>query len=137
MVRTSRRSAVSTPSPEAAERTSGVAPAALASAFTAFFRLLLGKRVGLAERNDLRLLSKAAAIGLQLGAHGPVGAGRVLAGDVDQMQQHAAALDMAEEARAEAGALMGALDEAGNVGEHEIVAVAPTTPRLGWSVVKG
>ena len=43
----------------------------------------------------------------------------MLAGAVDEMQQHAAALDMAEEAVAEAGALMGALDQARNVGEHE------------------
>ena len=36
----------------------------------------------------------------------------MLAGAVDQMQQHAAALDMAEEAVAEAGAFMRALDQA-------------------------
>ncbi len=39
------------------------------------------------------------------------------------MQQHAAALDMAEEAVAEAGALMRAFDQAGNVGQHEFAAV--------------
>ena len=39
------------------------------------------------------------------------------------MQQHAAALDMAEEAVAEAGALMRALDQAGNIGQHEFAAV--------------
>ena len=61
----------------------------------------------------------------------------MLAGGVDQMQQHAAALDMAEEAVAEAGAFMRAFDQAGNVGEHEFAAVAFTTPSCGCSVVKG
>jgi hypothetical protein len=36
------------------------------------------------------------------------------------MQQHAAALDMAEEARAEPGPLVRAGDQAGDVGQHEI-----------------
>jgi hypothetical protein len=54
------------------------------------------------------------------------------------VQQHAAALDMAEEAVAEAGALMGALDQAGDVGEHELAPRRPrTTPSCGCSVVKG
>ena len=47
----------------------------------------------------------------------------MFAGRIDQMQQHAAALDMAEEAVAEAGAFMRALDQAGNVGEHEFAAL--------------
>ena len=83
-------------------------------------------------------LSRLGAVGLELGAHGAVGAGDVLAGGIDQMQQHAAALDMAEEARAEARALVRALDQAGNVGQHEIQSGwSRTTPRLGCSVVKG
>ena len=56
----------------------------------------------------------------------------MLAGAVDEVQQHAAALDMAEEAVAEPGALMRAFDQAGNVGEHEFAPVdARTTPRPG------
>ena len=47
----------------------------------------------------------------------------MLAGGVDQMQDRAAALDMAEEAVAEAVALVRAFDQAGNVGEHEIAVV--------------
>ena len=39
------------------------------------------------------------------------------------MQQDGAALDMAEEAVAEAGAFMRALDQAGDVGEHEFLRV--------------
>ena len=62
----------------------------------------------------------------------------MLAGAVDQMQQHAAALDMAEEPVAEAGAFVGALDQAGNIGQHEFAAVdRSTTPSCGCSVVKG
>ncbi len=47
----------------------------------------------------------------------------MFAGGVDQMHQRAAALDMAEKAVAEADALVRALDQAGNVGEHEIAFV--------------
>ena len=57
---------------------------------------------------------------------------------VDQMQQHRAALDMAEEAVAQAGALMRALDQAGNVGEHEFVRRRqPHDAEIGGKVVKG
>ena len=47
----------------------------------------------------------------------------MFAGAVDQMQQHAAAFDMAEEAVAEARAFMRALDQSRNVGQHEFAAV--------------
>ena len=53
------------------------------------------------------------------------------------MEEDAAALDMAEEAVAEAGALVRAFDQAGDVGEDESRPPPLTTPRLGWSVVKG
>ena len=49
----------------------------------------------------------------------------MLAGAVDEMEEHAAALDMAEEAVAEPMALMRALDQAGNVGEDEFAPVGP------------
>src|SRR5579864_3240936 len=78
--------------------------------------------VGLAQRHDLRLLGQAVTVGGELVAHRLVSCPRVLAGTVDQMQQHTAALDVAEEAVAEADALMSALDQAGNVGEHEFAA---------------
>ena len=51
------------------------------------------------------------------------------------MHERAAALDMAEEPVAEAVTLMRALDQAGNVGEHEIAPVdlAPRRdPDGGW-----
>src|SRR5690606_17873432 len=62
------------------------------------------------------------AVGRKLGADGAVGGGDVLLRAVDKVQQDAAALDMAEKARADALALMGALDQAGNVGENEALA---------------
>ncbi len=86
-------------------------------------QLLRRHRVGLVERHDLRLVGEPFAIGVELRPHGLVGLARMLAGAVDQMQQHAAALDMAEEAVAQPRALVRALDQAGNVGEHETAAV--------------
>ena len=47
------------------------------------------------------------------------------------MQQHGGALDMAEEAVADAGALMRAFDQPGNVGEHEVGAVDPHHAEIG------
>jgi hypothetical protein len=62
----------------------------------------------------------------------------VLAGALDEVEQHPAALDMAEEAVAEAMALVGALDQAGDVGQHKSRARRRrTTPRPGCRVVKG
>ena len=85
---------------------------------------LLGReRVGLAERDDLRLVGEAMAIGLELVAHGLVVLAGVLAGAVDEMQQHTAALDMAEEAVAEPDAFMRVLDQPGQIGEHELALV--------------
>ena len=49
---------------------------------------------------------------------------------VDQVEQHASALDMAEEAVADAGALGRALDQAGNVGEHELAALVADDAEL-------
>ena len=53
-----------------------------------------------------------ALIGFKFGAYRLVGFAGVFAGRIDQMQQHAATLDMAEEAVAEADALMRAFDQA-------------------------
>src|SRR5690606_41188219 len=67
------------------------------------------ERVRLRQRHDLRLLGKAVAVGFELAAHDLVGLAGVLAGALDEVQQHAAALDMAEEAVAEAVAFVRAL----------------------------
>ncbi len=53
------------------------------------------------------------------------------------MEQHAAALDMAEEAVAEAGAFMRALDQAGNVGQHEFALVDRDDAELGMQRGEG
>ena len=55
----------------------------------------------------------------------------MFAGRVDQMNQRPAALDMAEKAVAEAEAFVGALDQAGNVGEHEVALVDPDHAEVG------
>ena len=47
------------------------------------------------------------------------------------MQQHARALDMAEEAVADADALVRALDQAGNVGQHELARVDADDAEIG------
>ena len=64
-------------------------------------RLWVVERVGLGKRDDLRLFRKAVAIGFELGADDLVGRAGMLGRAVDQMQEHAAALDMAEKAVAE------------------------------------
>src|ERR1700730_17206074 len=86
------------------------------------FDLVGAHGIGLVERQYFRFLRQAVAIGGTLRAHRLVSATRVLAGAVNQMQQYAAALDMAEEAVAEAYALMGTFYQARNVGEHEFSA---------------
>ena len=78
------------------------------------------ERVDLVEDDDLGLFGQLLVIGGELAADGLVGARHVLLGAVDQVDQHGAALDMAEETVADAGALMRALDQPGNVGQHEI-----------------
>ena len=88
-------------------------------------RRLGGKRglvqgVALGKGDDLLLLRQVRAIGLELGAHRAVGGGDVVLGGVDEVQQHAAALDVAEEARAETCTLVCALDQTRDVGQHEI-----------------
>ena len=61
--------------------------------------------------------------------------------DIDQVHQQARALDVAEKLRAEAGAFVGAFDQAGDVGDDEadFVFASPTatTPRFGCRVVNG
>jgi hypothetical protein len=52
------------------------------------------------------------------------------------MQQHAAALDVAEEAVADAGAVGGALDEAGMSASTNSRPLCDTTPSCGLRVVK-
>ena len=86
----------------------------------------------LVERHDLRLVvepvrrrprARRGSVAVGLAGSSPA--------RVDQMQQHGAALDVAEEAVAEARAFVRALDQAGNVGEHELAALVRGR-RRGW-----
>ena len=90
-------------------------------------RLLLQRRlvehVDLRQRDDFRLVGQFAAIGFELVLDGLVGLADIFFLRGDEMQQHAGALDMAEEAVAEADAFMGAFDQARNVGQDEFAAV--------------
>ena len=77
----------------------------------------------------------AASVGveeLQLAAHGVEILDRVAAGrarDVDQVDQHLRAFEMAEELVAEAEAAMRAFDQPGHVGDDEAAVVAETARR--------
>src|SRR6516164_6843489 len=63
---------------------------------------LLGcERVDLVEADDLGLGSEGEAIGGELGADGAIGVPQLLRRTIDKMDQHAAALHMAEETVAE------------------------------------
>jgi hypothetical protein len=62
---------------------------------------------------------------------------RILVGRIDEVEQHLAALDMAEEAVADAGAVGRAFDQAGDVGDDEFMRLwRLTTPSCGRTVVK-
>ena len=133
----SARNASGTPLRDCADSTSGVF---FAGALQPRHLLLDGfrrQRVDLDSATISGLSARPLAIGFELGAHGLVGLAGVLAGAVDQMQQHAAALDVAEEAVAEAGALVRAFDQAGNVGQHEFAAVALDHAELGMQRGEG
>ena len=88
-------------------------------------------RVDLGERHDLRLVGEFAAIGLQFLAHGLVGLGDIFFLRGDQMQEHAGALDMAEEAVAKPDAFMRAFDEARNIGNDELAPVDGGNAKVG------
>ena len=53
------------------------------------------------------------------------------------MQQYTASLDMAKEPVAEAGALMRALDQSGNVGDHEFTLVHTDDTQIGMKRGEG
>ena len=80
----------------------------------------LRDRVALVEHDDLGLLREAVSVGRELGPDRPIGAHDRGLGAVDQMQDHARALRMAEELHAEARAFMRAFDQAGKIGDHEV-----------------
>ncbi len=98
---------------------------------------LLVDGVDLRQADDLGLLLEALAIGRELATDGAVVGAGVGPGRIDEMDERAAALDMAEEAVAEAVAFMRALDEAGNVGEDEIAPVDADDAKAGMEGGEG
>ena len=127
----SARSTASTPSPVTADSSSGVGPRRACSAASFFLSASGVERVDLGQRHDLRLVRQPVAIGLELAAHGLVGLARMLLLRGDEVQQHARALDMAEEPVADADALMRAFDQAGNVGQDELARVDARDAEVG------
>ena len=79
---------------------------------------------------DLGLVVEAGAIAVELAADDAPGVERVVGRAVDQVEQQPRALDVAEEAVADAGAFGGALDQAGDVGEHELAALVADNAEL-------
>mgnify|MGYP000618107896 CR=1 FL=1 len=66
-----------------------------------------------------------------------LGVAALTAGDVNDVQQQAAALNMAQEVVAEADALRSTLDQTGDVGaDKALLRPTRTTPSTGVSVVK-
>jgi hypothetical protein len=89
------------------------------------------KRVDLVQHRHPRLVGQPAAIGVELSDDRLVIGDHILRRAVDQVQQHRAALHMAEEHVAEPPALMGALDQAGNVGHDEFRAIDAHDAEIG------
>src|SRR3546814_18630822 len=76
--------------------------------------------------------SDLGAIGFEFIADDAVAGGDIFVVGVDQMEQHAAALDMAQKAVADAGAVGRALDQAGNVGDDEFMPLVADDAEL-WA----
>ena len=91
----------------------------------------LVERVALGEAEQLRLLGQTLTIAFELTADGAVGTRHVLLRAVDQMDDGSTALDMAQEAVAQAGTGVGALDQAGQVGDDEAVMAHHHRAELG------
>ena len=89
--------------------------------------LRIVERVDLVGGHQLRLLEQLRVVELELAADGVEVLDRVAsrrAGDVDQVNQHLGALDVAQELMAEAVAFVRAFDQAGHIGDHEAAIVA-------------
>ena len=80
--------------------------------------------VDLAEGDNLGFFAEPFSISGEFAPHGSVGGGDIAVGSVDEMQQRRAAFNVTEKAVADAGAFMGALDQAGNVCENEALPLA-------------
>src|SRR5690606_22061861 len=107
----------------------GLGPAQLGDdGLRTFAGLVLEHQVGLVQHQPARLGQQLRIVPLQLAldrahlvdrGHDLHALVAVHRRDVDQVQQQAGALQVAQELRAEAGAVGGALDQARDVGDHE------------------
>src|SRR3546814_14615179 len=86
--------------------------------------------VDLVQRDDHRLVDQVGAIGFEFVADDAVAGGDILVIRIDEVEQHAAAFDMAEEAVADAGAFGGTLDQAGDVGDTEFMPLVAADAQL-------
>ena len=93
--------------------------------------------VDFGQRNDFGLFVKAMAIGLELAADGFIGRARVASSGIDEMEQDAAAFDMAQESVAEPVSLMRPFDQAGNIGKDEFAAIAIGNAKLRVDSAEG
>ena len=122
--------ASSTPLPVAPEISSGVLRTRLLKSASFAVEIFLRNCVDLVEGDDLVLLGKERRVGLEFLADHAIGGHRILAGHIDEVKEHRAALDMAEEARAQSMPLVCTFDEAGNVSQHEAVSGGPHDAQL-------
>ena len=81
------------------------------------------EQIGFGQRDDLGLVAKPCAIVVELAANHSPTVDRIVAGAIDEVEQQAGALDVAEEAVADPGALGSAFDQPGNVGDDEFAAL--------------
>src|SRR5271166_509515 len=88
------------------------------------------ERVGLVEPDDLRLFGKAVTVEIELLADRAIGAGDILEGAVDQVEDHRAALDMTEKPGANSRTCAGTLDQPREVGQYELLVMHPYDPEL-------
>ena len=96
--------------------------------------------VGSGADHDARPLQQLRAVVAELAQqHLELLAGRCrgIGRQVDQQDQHPGPLDVAQELVAEAPTLAGALDEAGDVGDHELGVVGPHHAEVGFERREG
>ena len=102
--------------------------------------LVRGDEIGLRQQHQLWQRLEPGAVGTQLGSDRLVVLLRASlgGGDLHQVHQQRAALDVAEELVPEAGAVPGAFDQSRDVGDDDAaVGRSSTMPSCGSSVVNG
>ena len=91
--------------------------------------LLVVEQVGLGQRDHFRLVGEPGAVAVELAADDRQASTGSSLGR-RQVEQQPGALDVAEEAVADAGAFGRALDQAGNVGDDELAALVADDAQL-------